>query len=87
MRYWIYVEPVSADSSEPVYTIMGDNAILDSYYNYWIQRMLDANAKIPNNISDTLEQCILDWATVHWAVEVTPLVLREFTMGKRWLLH
>lgn len=83
MRYWIYVEPVSADSSEPVYTIMGDNAVLDSYYNYWIMKMLDANKQVPNSIAETLEQCILDWATVHWAVEVTPLVLREFTMGKR----
>ena len=83
MRYWIYVEPVSADSSEPVYTIMSDNAVLDSYYNYWIQRMVDANKQVPNSITETLEQCILDWATVHWAVEVTPLVLREFTMGKR----
>jgi hypothetical protein len=63
MRYWIYCEPASETSSEAVYQIYSDRAILDTYWDYWssTMRALGRELQISEN------HCITDWATVHWA--------------------
>lgn len=68
MKYWIYAEPVTAFSSEPTWTIMSDKAIIASYYDYWSGKMKGAGKEHLIN----QENCIMDWVTVHWAVEATP---------------
>lgn len=72
MRYWIYVEPVK-DSSEPVYVIMEDKAVLAEYWDYWCDRMRSVGKESLINKED----CILDWATLHWAQVATLDVLKE----------
>ena len=71
MRYWLTVEPASAECSEPVYTIMSDAAVLAQYFDYWSGRM----ARVGKADQINEEDCILDWATVHWAVPATPEAL------------
>jgi hypothetical protein len=68
MRYWMYVEPVSATSSEPVYQVLSDKAVLDFYWEYWCSRMraVGREAQISEN------NCILDWSAIHWAEPATP---------------
>jgi hypothetical protein len=63
MRYWIYCEPVSETSLEPVYQIYSDRAILDTYWDYWCSTMraVGREAQISEN------NCILDWTAIHWA--------------------
>lgn len=73
MRYWITVEPVSADSAEPVYTILSDKAILAQYYDYWCSRM---EAVHKGHLINE-EECISDWAIVHWAEEATLDTLKK----------
>jgi hypothetical protein len=63
MRYWIYCEPVSETSSEPVYHIYSDRAILDTYWDYWSTAMRAVGREL--QISEN--HCITDWAAVHWA--------------------
>jgi hypothetical protein len=63
MRYWIYCEPVNETSSEAVYQIYSDRAILDTYWDYWssTMRALGRESQISEN------NCITDWAAVYWA--------------------
>lgn len=66
MRYWLYVEP-AGKTSEPIFVIMSDKAILAEYWDYWCERMRSVGkADLINK-----EDCILDWATIHWASEAT----------------
>lgn len=71
MRYWMHAEPATALSSEPVWTIVSDKAILASYYDHWVDRMKNAG----KDALISTENCIQDWVTVHWAVEATPEAL------------
>lgn len=77
MRYWMYVEPIK-ESSEPIYTILSDRGILTEYWDYWCERMRSAGKEAEINAND----CILDWATIHWAQVVTPQLLQVFMMTK-----
>jgi hypothetical protein len=63
MRYWIYSEPASETSSEAVYQIYSDRAILDTYYDYWSSTMRAVGRE--SQISEN--NCITDWTAVHWA--------------------
>lgn len=78
MRYWIITEPVSATSSEPVYFIYSDQAVIDEYWNYWTGRMKQVGKE---HMLDR-ETCIMDWATVHWAQEATPELLTRVVSGQ-----
>jgi len=71
MKYWIYAEPVTAFSSEPVWQILSDKAIIASYFDYWSGKMKGAHKEH----LITYEDCILDWVATHWAVEATPETL------------
>jgi len=73
MRYWIYCEPVSETSSTPVYQIFSDQAILDTYWDYWCKRMCEVGRE--SQISEN--NCITDWTTIHWAVPATAETLAE----------
>lgn len=70
MRYWLYAEP-AGHSSEPIWTILSDEAVLAYYWNYWCERMTKAGKAEAINTED----CLLDWASIHWAVEATPEAL------------
>jgi hypothetical protein len=63
MRYWIYCEPAGENSSEPVYYIYSDRAILDTYWDYWSSTMRAVGCE--SQISEN--NCVTDWAAVHWA--------------------
>jgi hypothetical protein len=63
MRYWIYCEPVSETSSEAIYQIYSDRAILDTYWDYWSSAMRAVGRE--SQISEN--NCITDWAATHWA--------------------
>lgn len=73
MRYWLFAEPVG-DTSEAIWMIYSDDAILAEYWETWktqgmawnTERELDPGTGI-NPI-----RCIEDWVTVHWAVPATP---------------
>lgn len=68
MRYWIYCEPAGEKTTEPCWTILSDKAVLDTYWDYWCERMRQKNLE---HLIDR-DRCIEDWVTIHWAVEATP---------------
>jgi hypothetical protein len=72
MRYWIFVEPVG-DSSEPVWKIYSDDAILAEYWETWKRQGVAYNNA--NGFEEYLGvsplRCIEDWVVVHWAVAAT----------------
>lgn len=72
MRYWLYVEP-AGKTSEPIFTVMSDKAILGEYWNYWCEQMTRVGKASEVNEED----CILDWVMLHWAVEATPEALMQ----------
>lgn len=72
MRYWLYVEP-AGKTSEPIFTVMSDAAILGEYWDYWCERMKSVGREHLINKED----CILDWVMLHWAVEATPEALLQ----------
>lgn len=64
MRYWIYCEPVNAKSTEAIWQVWSDAAILAEYWEYWCGRMRNVGRE--SQISEN--NCITDWAATHWAV-------------------
>ena len=69
MKYYIYVEPLSAGSSEPVYVIMSETGVLAEqgakfYAKFYTELDLEETAE--------RQRIIDDWCTVHWASELTP---------------
>lgn len=66
----MYAEP-AGHSSEPIWTILSDAAVLAYYWEYWCDRMTKAGKSDAINTED----CLLDWASSNWAVEVTPEAL------------
>lgn len=76
MKYWLYVEP-AGQTSEPVYTVMSDAAIIAEYFDYWRDRMQKAAKPVSALIEQDYSRCIDDWVVVHWAVEATPEALLQ----------
>lgn len=66
MKYWLISEP-AGDSSEPVHSIFSDQAILNTYWHYWSDKMILAGKGDERSES----RCIEDWCVLNWAVEVT----------------
>lgn len=64
----MYCEPVNAESSEPVWQVWSDQAILASYWDRWCVLMQKAGRE--SQISEN--NCITDWAATHWANPATP---------------
>lgn len=69
MRYFTYVEPTSVDDPTPLFVTMSEEQILDSYWEYWSEKMLESG-RITEDINP--RNCIDDWRVIHWAVETTP---------------
>ena len=68
MRYWMYCEPLSAKSSEAVWQVWSDAAILADYWERWCNLMRVAGRE--SQISEN--NCITDWTATHWAIPATP---------------
>lgn len=66
MKYWMYCEPVGI-TSEPVYQVWSDAAILADYWTRWCELMHKAGRE--SQISEN--NCITDWAAIHWANPAT----------------
>ena len=69
---WLYAEP-AGKSSEPIWMIYSDDAILAEYWETWMQQGRAYNREHGleehNGISPL--RCIDDWVTIHWAVPAT----------------
>lgn len=65
----MYAEPVKG-SSEPVWLVYSNDAILAEYWEHWLTKMNEFNKKhgVDENKGCNPLQCIDDWVTVHWAV-------------------
>lgn len=66
MRYWTICYPAphpTQDFDMDVWETLSDQEILDSYWDYWYDKM---NEKGHNDMA-TVENCITDWCIVHWA--------------------
>jgi hypothetical protein len=73
MKHWIYVEPARG-SSEPIWTIMSEDAVIAEYWSSWEKRMKANNKSegLPEFANITRGNCIYDWVVTHWAIEATP---------------
>lgn len=73
MTHWLFAEP-AGESSEPIWMIYSDDAILATYWETWKAQGIAYNKahglEEHNGISPL--RCIDDWITVHWAVPATP---------------
>lgn len=76
MRHWMVTEPVNGNSNEPVHTIYTDEAVIAEYWQYYSQQMKRVGKE------PTREDCIMSWATVNWAVELTPKIMEDFINGE-----
>lgn len=78
MRYFMYCDPAGANSSEPVWTIMSERAIVEgAYWDHWSQRMRAKGVFLENSPEFMQERCIEDFCVTHWAVEATPTELQK----------
>ena len=66
MKRYKYVEPDENDQVKEV--VLTEEDILNEYWEFWSRKMAE---KFGNDHEDITEKnCISDWLTVHWAVEV-----------------
>jgi hypothetical protein len=72
MKYWMYIES-AGNTSEPIYTILSEKAIIAHYYPYWQQRM----ALLGETDFSNLDECIKHFVTTNWAIPVTKEKLLE----------
>ena len=72
MNYWLFAEP-AGESSEPIWMIYSDDAILATYWETWSTQGMawnrDRNIDPGTGINPL--RCIDDWITTHWAVPAT----------------
>ncbi len=71
MRTWEFIEPPESwkqpgDPCEPVFIRMTDGDVLAFYWDYWSGEMRRLGRRGINP-----ENCIQDWAEVHWASVVS----------------
>jgi len=73
MRHWLFAEP-AGESSEPVWMIYSDDAILATYWNHWVSKGMEYNQANGLDLGAGLNplRCIDDWVVIHWAVPATP---------------
>ena len=76
MKYYITVEP-AGERGSPVWMVYSEQAILDEYWSSWESRGKQYNKAngLPEYQNITAQNCISDWAVIHWAVEATPEAL------------
>lgn len=78
MKFFMYCDPAGANSSEPVWTIMSERAIVEGdYWDHWSQRMRAASKFMENSLEFMQDWCLDDFCVVNWAVEATPEELQK----------
>jgi hypothetical protein len=65
MKYWTIAFP--GEYGQHVVETWSEDQIMESYYRYWVSKMLGHHGGPHADI--TRENCIMDWCTVHWAME------------------
>lgn len=72
MNYWLFAEPIG-ESSEPVWMIYSDDAVLAEYWETWSTQGMAWNAErnFDPGTGINPRRCIDDWVTTHWAVPAT----------------
>lgn len=72
MRHWLFAEPAGG-SSEPIWMIYSDDAILATYWEIWMQQGMAYNREHGLEEGNGINplRCIDDWVVVHWAVPAT----------------
>jgi hypothetical protein len=63
----LYEIAYPGNNGEDLVEVLTEDEIIAQYYPYWSDRMIKARPDLPR----TREMCIEDWATVHWAVEIS----------------
>lgn len=73
MRHWLFAEPVG-ESSEAVWMIYSDDAVLAEYWDTWMRHGMKYNLEhgLDEGSGINPMRCIDDWVMVHWAVLATP---------------
>lgn len=84
MKHYLIAEPIG-DTSQPVWKIYSEEAIIAEYYETW-QRQGEAYNKahgIAKYTGITASRCIDDWLVVHWAIEATPEALLKIIQAPK----
>jgi hypothetical protein len=73
VRFWLLAEPIG-ESSEPVWKIYSDDAILAEYWETWMTKGIAYNKANGHEEGAGINplRCIDDWIVVNWAVPATP---------------
>lgn len=66
MRYWKSIYP--DNKGRIIIKIVSEDEILQNYWNFWKEKMLKAKK---DRKLITKKNCIEDWVTENWALEVT----------------
>lgn len=66
MRKFKFVE--IDDEEQAVETVISEDQIIEEYWEFWSRKMTEKYG--PDHEWITTENCIEDWCTSHWAVEV-----------------
>jgi hypothetical protein len=70
MKYWTYAEPTSETDSTPIYYTFSEEEIIDKFWGWWYPKMCNKFGKKVVDENYCKEDCIDDWVTIHWALEV-----------------
>ena len=72
MNHWLVVEPVG-ETSEPIWMVYSDDAILAEYWATWSTQGMAWNADRNIDLGTGINplRCIEDWITIHWAIPAT----------------
>lgn len=66
MRKFKFVE--IDEEEQAVETVITEDQIIEEYWEFWSRKMTEKYG--PDHEWITTENCIEDWCTSHWAVEV-----------------
>lgn len=78
MRHWLIVYP-AGDSSEAIWSIYTDDAILAEYWETWLgnMRVYNQRRNLDEHTGCNPLRCIDDWVTINWAQPATPETLLQ----------
>lgn len=78
-KYYVYCTPC-VGSSEPIYTILSEDAILAEFWHYWKLRATKMGYFNPDEQEQMQQECIEDFCIEHWATELTTKMLYEWML-------
>jgi len=67
MKYYSYLEPTEEGN---VILTKSEQEIIDSYYDFWYDRMCKKFGKGHVDANYTKHDCIDDWVVTYWAWQV-----------------